>query len=179
MASPPASVAPSPPRLVLLCGPAFSGKSTLALRLQDELGFEIASPDRVHIEKGHTPPFTDEQWALVNREAWSFAEEHLRAGRSVVYDDTSCYRFLRDGARDVAQRLEVRFSLVVLRLTPEQVMARAHRNREAPTRHDVIDEVLLPHLARFEWPDVDEEAMDFDGSQGAEALFAELRKRLS
>lgn len=146
--------------LIVLCGPAFSGKTTLALRLQDELGYAIVSADRIMAETKPKPPCVDEDWSSVHRTALSRVQAHMEEGRRVVVDDTACFRFLRDNYRRLAAEAGKSFRVLTVRLSDEEIWARAYANRENPVRHDVADDVLARHLATFEWPTPDEEALD-------------------
>ncbi|MGZ6097454.1 MAG: isopentenyl transferase family protein, partial [Myxococcaceae bacterium] len=54
-----------PPPLLLLCGPAFSGKSTLAGHLARHWSFEVVSLDAINARRGLRggEGVPDEEWA--------------------------------------------------------------------------------------------------------------------
>ena len=90
------------PFAYLLCGPSLAGKSLAAARIAQAAGAEVLSSDAVNAKRGL--PFGAEGlpesvWA----ETLRLLLERLRAcgheGRSVVVDDTQCYRWLRDRYR--------------------------------------------------------------------------------
>src|SRR4029079_3355962 len=92
--------------LYLLCGLAFSGKSTLAAALSRLTGAVVVSLDEINASRGlyGGMGIPDEDWGRTHTEALSLVEAALRAERSVVVDDTNCFRFLRDNYRQIADR---------------------------------------------------------------------------
>jgi len=164
--------------LVLLCGTAFSGKTTLAIQLHEREAFTIVSADWIHGEWGNEQPISDEQWAAVHKEVLARAERLLSNGSRVVIDDTSCYRFLRDDFRNLARRTGVDFRLVVLRIDSEEVLRRLAGNRQNPNRHDVPDDIIARHLATFEWPAEDESPLMIDARMSAEDVYQAICSQL-
>lgn len=80
-------------------------------------------------------------------------------GRSVIVDDTSSPRFLRDGWRSLARQIGVGFLLVYLDVDQATIRRRQADNRVSQGRRDVTDAVLEEHLAGFEPPEPDEAAV--------------------
>lgn len=145
--------------LVLLCGPAFAGKSTLAARLARAHGAAVVSLDELNARRGLASGsgLPDSEWARTLEEAVAEAATLLAAGRDrVVVDDTLCFRFLRDRFRGLARAHGARTALVVLEVPRQEVERRARANRLAPARANVAPAVLARHLGAFEWPGADE-----------------------
>lgn len=164
--------------ILLLCGTAFAGKSTIAARLGKDDGFTIISLDGIHQEMGNHQPISDSQWAAAHKEALRRTEDCLNEGRSVVIDDTLCYRFLRDSFRELADRLGVRSCLLVLQIEPDEVWRRLNHNRMFPNRHDVSDAVIEQHIRTFEWPGEGESPFVVDASQPIDIVYRIARNHV-
>lgn len=140
--------------LIVTCGLSFSGKSTLAARLADELGATVISLDAINEERGlyggQGIPLAE--WARTNQIAHDRSRVLLSSGRNVIIDDVGSPRFIRDQWRDTADDAKAAFALVWVRIDPELQRARVQANRTANQRHDVTDEVLCEHIASFEPP---------------------------
>ena len=149
--------------LVVLCGPPYSGKSTLAAALAAR-GAAVVSLDQILRADGLAPEkgLPVECWHY----AFDVATEQVRAtfDRSavVVVDDTACYAFLRAHWRDVAAEAGHPMSLVVLHAPTELVLQRRAANQRTPHRPHVVDDVFEPHMATFDWPGKEESPLLFD-----------------
>jgi 8-oxo-dGTP pyrophosphatase MutT (NUDIX family)/predicted kinase len=152
-----------PGQLTLLCGPALSGKTRLAARLS-ESGAEVVSLDDRLRARGLVPSLElpAEARELASAETCIVAAQLLRAGRSVVIDDTLCSRVLRDRYRAVGAALGAPTRLVVLRATSDEIIRRAAMTDREPKRAGVALEAWRAHLAAFEWPGADESPIDAD-----------------
>lgn len=141
--------------LVLLCGPAFSGKTTVAAALVARFGHTAVSLDEINARRGlhGGEGVPDEEWARTHELALEQVERLLRAPPArVVVDDTLCYRFLRDGFRDLAARVGRGTRLIVLAVPEAEIRRRIAANAAAPGRRGIDAAVLERHLASFEWP---------------------------
>jgi len=143
--------------LILMCGLAFSGKSTLAAQLAAELDAAVISLDAINLERGLDggQGIPVEEWAATNRIAEDRARDLLRADQQVIIDDTGSPRFIRDGWRDLAESAGSEFVLVWVQIDEPLLRERLQANRAARSRHDLTDDVLAAHLTEFE-PPVDE-----------------------
>ncbi|WP_410788262.1 AAA family ATPase [Kribbella sp. C-35] len=148
-------------RLVLLCGTSFSGKSTVARALAPRLAARIVSLDEINERRGlwGGDGIPVQEWIRTHELASAEVRELLRSGTSVVVDDTSSPRFLRDGWRSLAREVGARFTLVYVEADHATVRRRRADNRLDPQRRDVADAVLDQHLADFEPPGADEHAV--------------------
>lgn len=148
-------------RLVLMCGTSFSGKSTVARELAPRLAAAIVSLDEINERRGlwGGDGIPVEEWVRTHEFAAAEVRELLASGRSVVVDDTSSPRFLRDGWRSLAAEAGARYTLVYVDVDHETIRRRRAANRVDPSRRDVADGVLDEHLAGFEPPQVDEAAV--------------------
>jgi predicted kinase len=159
-------------RLVLLCGTSFSGKSTVARALAPRLAARIVSLDEINARRGlwGGDGIPGAEWIRTHEVASAEVRELLGSGTSVVVDDTSSLRFLRDGWRSLAREVGARFALVYLEVDHETVRRRRAANRFEPQRRDVADAVLDQHLAEFEPPAADEDAVRVTSTEDLQYL---------
>ena len=147
--------------LVLMCGTSFSGKSTFARALAAEIQATTISLDEINERRGlwGGDGIALEEWQRTHEIATVEVRSQLSAGRTVVIDDTSSPRFLRDGWRSVAAQAGVGFALIYLDVDQATIRRRQADNRISQRRRDVADAVLEEHLASFEPPEPDEAAV--------------------
>lgn len=148
-----------PSLLVITCGLAGTGKSTLVSRLAAELGFEVLASDVIRkelagmapFERGaeeygsgiYTPEFTRRTYdALLDR-----ARGLLLSGRSVILDATFIRREQRRAAMRAAREAGAQFACLLLEVSPKTARKRLGR-RERRVRRGVA--VADPSDAR--WP---------------------------
>jgi predicted kinase len=145
--------------VVLFCGPAFSGKSTLANHLVQRLASLYISLDEINAQRGLHGGFSipPAEWQRTHQLALAALKKGLAAGTlSTVIDDTNCYRFLRDAYRNVASSFGVPVVTIVIRIPPLQLLSRVTFNQDESVRRGVSGPALERQLATFEWPAQDE-----------------------
>ena len=164
-------------RLWLLCGLAFSGKSTLARAIAVARGARVISLDAINEERGvgfggeGLPP---EVWGETFELALERLDTALKRGEEVVIDDTSCFRFLRDGYRGVARRHGCRVILVVLDVPAREIRRRRRENAASGVRRPIRDEVFDRLADTFEWPGAEEHPVRYSAEDHAESWIASL-----
>jgi aminoglycoside phosphotransferase family enzyme/predicted kinase len=154
-----------PAMLVITCGLAGTGKSTLARALADATGFEVVSSDVVRkrlagIEPGerrleefgagiYAADFSELTYSAL----LDIARESLQAGRSVVIDASFIRREHRRRAADVARETGAQFACVEVQCEPEAVRARLERRlREGADPSDARWETYVRQRRRFQRP---------------------------
>lgn len=149
--------------LYLMCGLAFSGKSTLARAIADRTGAEIISLDAINLARGLQGGLgiPEEEWARTHRRALQMTESALSGGRSVVVDDTNCYRFLRDNYRGAAEAHGAQTVVVYLDVPLSLARMRIRANEAAPDRAPIRESVLLDLAAKFEPPAAEESTLTY------------------
>ncbi|MFF0345366.1 AAA family ATPase [Kribbella sp. NPDC004875] len=147
--------------LIVLCGTSFSGKSTVARALAPLVPASIVSLDEINERRGlwGGDGIPLEEWLRTHQFASDEVRALLAGGTSVIVDDTSSPRFLRDGWRVLAQQAGARFTLVYVDVDHATVRRRRAANQADPQRRDVSDAILNQHLADFEAPAPDEYAV--------------------
>lgn len=144
--------------LLLLCGKAFAGKSTLAAQLASRLNCRFISLDSINLERGLVSGsgVEPEEWKLSFDIAKELVCAALTKGETIIVDDTLCYRFLRDDLRALATSANVACHLIFLDASDNLVKERQRANLTKGTRPHVDESVLDQHLATFEPPQQDE-----------------------
>ena len=148
-------------RLVLICGRSFSSKSTVAASLADSLPGQVVSLDQIDEERGlhGGEGITLSEWARTNGLAWDRVIARLRDDQTVIVDDTSSPRFLRDGWRALCSSVGAPLVLVYVDTSMDVIRQRVMDNRVTRQRGDVTDEVMAAHQESFEPPEEDEHAL--------------------
>jgi len=156
--------------LYLLCGLAFSGKSTLAAAVRRRLGCALVSLDELNARRGLHGGLgiPEEEWARTHQEALLAVEAALQAGCTVIVDDTNCFRFLRDDYRRIADRHGVPTVVLYLEAPLALVRARMRANDLEPSRPPIAEPVLLDLVEKFEPPAADETVIVFPAGASPE-----------
>src|SRR5687768_7878376 len=93
------------PRLFILCGLPFTGKSTLARNLAARIGAEHVEIDQINTERGvglDDAVIGVADWDVTYTVSFQLVERHLVAGHSVIYDATNYTREQRERLRAIA-----------------------------------------------------------------------------
>ncbi|MDM7854115.1 AAA family ATPase [Cellulomonas alba] len=151
------SSAGSTARVVLVCGPAGSGKSTYARRLEAQ-GYARLSFDEEAWLRGHTEhPLPPAAAAAVHATLHERLAGLVRAGRDAVVDTSFWSRASRDDYRALLAPLGV-VPVVHYLATPRDEVLRRLAGRTGGGPHDVVvePERALAYLEGFEVPTADE-----------------------
>ena len=149
--------------LFILCGEAFSGKSTLAKKIADTYNAKIIGRDVIYfateniLALENTPDEDDGNlwnnlWPLVIQGA----KNQLLAGNSVVIDDNCLYLAQRDSLRALGKEAGIKIILIYLNASREVIEKRKAENKITKHRHDVPSAWLEEDSKNFERPIPDE-----------------------
>lgn len=146
-------------KLYILCGEAFSGKSTLSKNIAEYFDAKIVGRDEIYfateklLELEHTP---DEDDSSLWKNMWPLVlqgvKNHFLLGNSVVIDDNCLYRTQRDELRTTAKEAGVQSILIFLDIPTEVLKQRKEENKISKTRHDVPSAWLAEDSELFERP---------------------------
>lgn len=164
-------------RLYLLCGLAFSGKTTLASALSSRLPASVVSLDAINASRGLNggAGIPDAEWARTHQEALVQVDKALQAGDSAIVDDTNCFRFLRDNYRAVADRHGVRTTIIYMDAPLALIQGRIRENETARSRTSIASSVLMDLVAKFEPPAADEDVLVVPADASPEAWVDHVR----
>lgn len=157
----------APRRFFLLCGLAFSGKTTLARAIAERLSLAYVSLDEINAERGVGPGgegLPGEEWERSHAVAEARLASAFSGGGGAVLDDTGCFRWLRDRYRELARRHGVQTTVVFVDTPLDAIRARIAENALVPRRGRITDEVFARHVAEFEPPQPDESNVRFTPS---------------
>ncbi|MFF2556831.1 gluconokinase [Nocardia sp. NPDC058058] len=170
------------PRIVVVMGVSGSGKSTVAAKLADTLGWELLEGDDLHpaaniakMAAGHPLDDADRQPWLEAIAAWM--SERIASGRSGVVTCSALKHSYRDTLRGAtAGHPEGRVTFLLPSGTREQLQARM----TARTGHFMPPGLLDSQLATLELPGPDEDFVTVEigppPAEVADAALAALRK---
>lgn len=150
--------------LYIMCGLAFSGKSTLSKRITEYTHSELVGYDAVFHEK---KPELDlnmdkvDEWKSLTKVVQEKIRESLNKNISVVYDNTNARYEHREALRTIAKECGVN-SVVVYVNTPLSVIReREQRNKSTMERHKVKEEDFNNVLDQFQKPQAGENVIEY------------------
>jgi|SRR3989344_3670602 len=145
--------------LFILCGEAFSGKSTLAKKIAEKYGAKVVGIDEVYfatesiLALENTPDEDDSSlWKNLWTVVFQGIKNHLLLGNSVIVDD-NCFRLSRrDELRSLAKEMDVKTALVYIDTPMEVLKERKEKNKVSKERHDVPSAWMEEDSNKFERP---------------------------
>jgi predicted kinase len=153
------------PKLIIICGVSFAGKSTLGQAIARRFGYEQVDVDDTKFAL-FGPDIRDEQlsradWEHMYAETYRLIAEYLRAGKSVVDGSGNFKRSERQMVRELANA-SGSATVTIFVDTPERIARRRLRaNRDRQTRLDVSDDDFEHILRAWEPPSPPEHALVF------------------
>ena len=163
----------------VMCGIAFSGKSTVARRVADAFAIPLVSLDAINDERGFDGGnvIDDDEWERTSHIAMDRLDAHLATGRSALVDDTFAFRFLRERAAAVAARHDADFRILLVATPMETIQARRRANDATRERMGLSDAVFDDHVVRFHWPDPAEPVLRRESEADVARFLEEGRAR--
>lgn len=174
------------PTLFILCGEAFSGKTTLSKQIAEHYGAEIVGRDKIYfaleemLALENTPDDDDDK--LWSKDLWPVAmqgvKNHLLLGKSVVVDDVSLHVWQRDELRSIAQLAGAKSVLIHLDIPANILKERREKNLITKERHDVPSAWLVDDANVFERPTEAEMPIVYTPDVNLESWFEKLTKKV-
>jgi len=156
----------SQPRLYVVFGLPFSGKSTLVRELVHQRGCRTIDIDAINTARGvgiAGAAISPKDWEISFASAREQLVGALATGESAAYDGHVWSRAQRDEFRALAHANGADITCIYLDISEPVVRERLHANRRAPQRFDVPDDLFTQAVALMEPPDADEEVARYDG----------------
>lgn len=154
-------------KLYILCGLPFSGKTLLAKKLANKLGFLRIDLDDIKFELlGET--IKDElvspaEWDRVYQEMYKRIEEALSLGKTVVHDTGNFTKHERALVRNIGDKLGVEVKTIYVDIPKEVVKQRWLNNKLTKDRFDISKKSFKEAVAEMEPPTVEENVIVYDG----------------
>lgn len=150
--------------LFVLCGEAFSGKSTLSKKISELYGAKIIGRDEIYFSLDkllalEETPENDEEnlWKNI---LWPVAmqgvKNQLLLGHSVVFDDNCLFQQQRKQLYDIAYKMGIKHMLIYFDISAETIMNRKEQNKITMDRHDVPSSWIEEDSKQFERPNIEE-----------------------
>ena len=151
------------PTLYIMCGLAFSGKSTLARKIAEYTGSKIIAFDKLWVEKDKEQPVPKgaEGWKFIRKIGQVEVAKALQENISVVYDDNNVRFEHRKELREVARKVGARAVVVYLNTPLKLIRKREAINKTTGQRHEVESENFNTVLEQLQIPTTKESVMEF------------------
>lgn len=163
-------------KLYIMCGLAFSGKSTLARKIAEHTKSKLIAFDRLWVEKDkdQSVPKGVEGWRFIRKVAQDEVTKALQEGSSVVYDDNNIRFEHREELREIARRLGAEDVVIYLNTPLELIREREAANRVTGDRHEVEPVNFQTVLEQLEPPIQNENVLEFKPNTNVEEFLGKL-----
>jgi predicted kinase len=169
-------------RLFILCGEAFSGKSTLAKKISESYGAKIIGRDEIYfalddiLALENTPDKDDSSlWNNLWPIAIRGVKNQLSLGNSVVFDDTCLHLRQREELRSIAKELGIISNFIYFDISAETLKKRREENKITKDRHDVPSGWLEEDAQLFERPTESENSVIYTENTTIDELLKKLK----
>ncbi|HEY7093872.1 MAG TPA: AAA family ATPase [Ktedonobacterales bacterium] len=165
------------PRLYIVFGIPFSGKSTIVRELVRQSGCRAIDIDAINTARGvgiAGSAITPEDWEISFARALAQLDDALAAGESVAYDGHVWSRTQREDFRAVTAAAGADITFIYLDVPESVARERWQANRQTAQRHDVPDNLFTQAVALMEPPDETESVMRYEGEAPVAAWVAAL-----
>lgn len=153
----------SRPKLYIMCGLAFAGKSTLARKIAEHTNSKLIAFDKLWVEKEKERPISKDAkgWRFIRKVARDEILRSLKEGISVVYDDTNVRFEHREELRKLVKESGFDSTVIYLNTPLKVIKAREQTNRVTRERHEVEPKNFQTVLEQLEVPTAYEKALEF------------------
>lgn len=164
-------------KLYIMCGLAFSGKSTLARKIAKRAGYKLIAFDKLWMETGKERPMPQdaEGWRFIRGLAQEKILAALKSGISVIYDDNNPKKEHREELREVAKKAGVESFIIYLDTPLDAIKDREKTNKVSQDRHDVEPKNFEKVLRDFEPPTPDENVLVFRSGDNVKDFFNKIK----
>lgn len=171
--------------LFILCGEAFSGKTTLAKEIAKKYEAKIIGRDVIYFSIADTLALEDtpekDDGSLWNN-LWPIVVQGVKnwllLGESVVVDDNCLYSNQREDLYRVAKETGVEYTLVYLNVPMDILRERKEQNKINKTRHDVPSGWMEEDSDTFERPSSAENPLVFTEKETIDDLLKKISEAI-
>lgn len=150
----------------LLVGFPYSGKTTLANELHNQLGFAQINIDQLKFDRGYTEvgddDVPDEIWEEIFTEADTLIVKYLKEGKSLANEYAWITKKWRDRAKKVAKDAGFDTKIIYIKIPTETIRARWLENSKSKERFHWSKEEFEQILKDFEELTPDEDYLMYD-----------------
>lgn len=143
-------------KLYIFCGIPFSGKTTIAKQIADQLGYKRIDLDDVKFElfgqDVKDSEINQESWDKVYQEMYRRIEVYLSKGETVLHDTGNFTKHERDLVKKIADKLGIDTVTVFINTSEATAKERLLQNRQSNNRFDVSDEDFESTVDEMEPP---------------------------
>lgn len=167
------------PKLIILSGLPFSGKSTLANKLRDALRIRVVSYDHdIYAKhKDAVPPGTSaaKEYELVQAIAHEKLRVLLKNGESIIYDDLNLEKTDRQLLLELARQCDAKAYIIFVDTPLSVIEERRQANMKLPNRGHIDDAKMQLNISLLQPPSKDEGAIYFRPGESVDELLRMLR----
>jgi predicted kinase len=171
------------PKLAIICGLSFAGKSTLGQALSRQFGYVEVDADctkmKLYGATAKDRDLTAAQWKTIYERTDKEIETLLKSGRSVVDASRNFRKAERNQVRLLARKLQADFITIYVDTPGSVARERCLENRRMQKRRDVTDDDFQEVIAVMEPPAVDEAPLVFHFADDIERWISGHRNVLS
>ena len=155
------------PKLCLLCGMPFSGKTTLGKAVSQYIDSAYISLDEINEARGLSggDGIPVEEWEKTHFLAMEQLQIITKLRKDIVLDDTNCFRWLRDRFRNLAAKSDYQTTVIFMDISNAEIWQRMSNNQKTQARHTVKPEIIKEMTKTFELPQEDENVVRYAGEQ--------------
>lgn len=143
-------------KLYILCGIPFSGKTTLAKKMENKLNTLSIDLDAIKFEffgnEATDSQIGKEGWNRIYQEMYQRIKDALSSGRSVLHDTGNFTKYERDLVRNIAEEQKVESVTIFIDIPTAETYKRLANNRQTKARFDVPDEDFYGVVEEMEIP---------------------------
>jgi predicted kinase len=154
------------PTQFLLVGFPYSGKTTLAKKLESRLGFVHINIDKLKSDMGYSKvgddDVPDKIWQIIFSKADKRLVKYLKEGKNVANEYAWITRKWRNKAKKVALDAGFLTKIIYLKVSVEEIKKRWKENSQTRNRFHWPEEEFLRMFREFEEPDSDENIILYD-----------------
>ena len=156
-----------------MCGPPFSGKSTLARAIEARFGITRIEVDAVHLERKLTE-VREVDWRIAVQRSYRRLIETLSSGESAIWDTANLTRAEREGIRRTGARLGANALLIFVDTTDSERLRRRTANLVSGYRVDVPEPAFENARQAFEPPAENEYPIRFTSDESIDEWLTEI-----